>query len=237
LYYAEVELGTPNTTFLVALDTGSDLLWVPCDCKQCASIRNVTGQDIPNLRPYSPGNSSTSKQVTCDSTFCEQPANTCSAAAASNNGSCPYVVSYVSANTSSSGVLVEDVVHLTREAPGPGAATEALQATIVFGCGQVQTGAFLTGAGFDGLLGLGMDNVSVPSVLAASGVVASNSFSMCFSDDGVGRINFGDAGSAGQSETPFVLRSTKSVRHSVDVHLACAAQRSLLADRLILCGK
>lgn len=24
--------------FLVALDTGSDLFWVPCDCSQCASI-------------------------------------------------------------------------------------------------------------------------------------------------------------------------------------------------------
>ncbi|RRT75243.1 hypothetical protein B296_00029627 [Ensete ventricosum] len=37
LHYAFVELGTPNVTFLVALDTGSDLFWVPCDCQQCAS--------------------------------------------------------------------------------------------------------------------------------------------------------------------------------------------------------
>ncbi|RCV23230.1 hypothetical protein SETIT_4G282300v2 [Setaria italica] len=203
LYYAQVALGTPNATFLVALDTGSDLFWVPCDCKQCAPLSGG-GNATAELRPYSPRLSSTSKQVTCDSAFCDRP-NACSAA---TNGSCPYGVRYVSANTSSSGVLVQDVLHLTREGPGPGAATEALQAPIVFGCGQVQTGAFLDGAGFDGLLGLGMDRVSVPSVLAARGLVASNSFSMCFSDDGVGRINFGDAGSPGQSETRFIARST-----------------------------
>lgn len=37
LHYAVVALGTPNVTFLVALDTGSDLFWVPCDCRQCAA--------------------------------------------------------------------------------------------------------------------------------------------------------------------------------------------------------
>ncbi|XP_066371449.1 aspartyl protease family protein 1-like, partial [Miscanthus floridulus] len=204
LYYAVVELGTPNATFLVALDTGSNLFWVPCDCKQCASIANVTGQAATRLRPYSPRGSSTSKQVTCDNALCDRP-NACSAA---TNGSCPYVVRYVSANTSTSGVLVQDVLHLTRERPGAAAAAgEALQAPVVFGCGQVQTGDFLDGVAFDGLMGLGRDKVSVPSVLAASGLVASDSFSMCFGDDGVGRINFGDAGSRGQGETPFTGRS------------------------------
>lgn len=38
LYYAVVALGTPNVTFLVALDTGSDLFWVPCDCINCAPL-------------------------------------------------------------------------------------------------------------------------------------------------------------------------------------------------------
>ncbi|CAL5040521.1 unnamed protein product [Urochloa decumbens] len=200
LHYAEVSLGTPNATFLVALDTGSDLFWVPCDCKQCAPLSgNGTGQDV--LKPYSPKLSSTSKQVTCADPLCDRP-NGCSAAA--TNGSCPYGVRYVSANTSSSGVLVRDVLHLTREAGGA-----AVEAPVVFGCGQVQTGLFLEGGAFDGLLGLGMDKVSVPSVLATSGLVASDSFSMCFSRDGHGRINFGDAGGPGQSETPFVPRATR----------------------------
>ena len=73
----------------------------------------------------------------------------------------------------------------------------------------MQTGAFLDGAAVDGLLGLGMDKVSVPSVLHAAGLVASDSFSMCFSPDGLGRINFGDAGRRGQAETPFTVRNTQ----------------------------
>uniref|UniRef100_A0ACD5Y978 Uncharacterized protein n=1 Tax=Avena sativa TaxID=4498 RepID=A0ACD5Y978_AVESA len=204
LHYAEVAVGTPSTTFLVALDTGSNLFWVPCDCKHCAPMANnasMPPRGSPELQPYSPRNSSTSKPVSCDDALCDQP-NAC---AATNSSSCPYTVSYVSANTSSSGVLVEDVLHLTRESV---VGSETVEAAVVLGCGQEQTGAFLDGAAEDGLLGLGIDKVSVPSVLAAGGLVASDSFSMCFSPDGYGRINFGDAGRSGQAETPFIVRNT-----------------------------
>ncbi|KAG2572436.1 hypothetical protein PVAP13_7KG178900 [Panicum virgatum] len=192
LHYAEVEVGTPSSKFLVALDTGSDLFWLPCECKVC--VNTTTGL------PYSPSRSSTSKAVPCGHPLCERP-DACGAGAAgtgSSSSSCPYEVKYVSANTGSSGVLVEDVLHLV---DGGG---KAVQAPIVFGCGQVQTGDFLRGAAAGGLMGLGMDKVSVPSALASSGLVGSDSFSMCFSRDGVGRINFGDAGSPDQAETPFI---------------------------------
>lgn len=54
LHYAVVALGTPNVTFLVALDTGSDLFWVPCDCIKCAPLAS------PNygVRTASPTSSS-----------------------------------------------------------------------------------------------------------------------------------------------------------------------------------
>ena len=42
LHYTVIDVGTPNTSFLVALDTGSDQLWIPCQCKQCASTSNVS---------------------------------------------------------------------------------------------------------------------------------------------------------------------------------------------------
>ncbi|CAM0949492.1 unnamed protein product [Alopecurus aequalis] len=201
LHYAEVAVGTPSAKFLVALDTGSNLFWVPCDCKHCAPLSNNASTGGPELRPYSPRQSSTSKTVGCDHALCDRP-NAC---AATNTSSCPYTVRYVSANTSSSGVLVEDVIHLTRERESvPGG--ETVQAAVVLGCGQEQTGAFLDGAAVDGLLGLGIGKVSVPSVLAAGGLVSSDSFSMCFSPDGLGRINFGDAGLRGQAETPFIVR-------------------------------
>ncbi|XP_031258790.1 aspartyl protease family protein 1-like, partial [Pistacia vera] len=71
-------------------------------------------------------------------------------------------------------------------------------------CGRVQTGLLLDGAAPNGLFGLGMAKQSVPSILASQGLIP-NSFSMCFSTDGLGRINFGDQGSSGQGETPFSL--------------------------------
>jgi len=37
LHYTTVEIGTPGVKFMVALDTGSDLFWVPCDCTRCAA--------------------------------------------------------------------------------------------------------------------------------------------------------------------------------------------------------
>ncbi|KAL6603322.1 hypothetical protein ACP70R_043683 [Stipagrostis hirtigluma subsp. patula] len=184
-YFAEVAVGTPPTTFLVALGTGSELFWVPC-----GAPANATAQGEAELRRYSPRMSSTSKTVPCGHTLCYQPC-----ARAGNGSSCPYTLG------DSSGVLVEDVLHLTRE--GPGGA--AVKAPVVFGCAQEHTGHF-----FQGTLGLGMNKISVPSVLASSGLVASDSFSMCFSHDGVGRINFGDAGSRGQDETRFIVDSAQA---------------------------
>ncbi|XP_072968328.1 aspartyl protease family protein 1-like [Typha angustifolia] len=189
LNYAFVELGTPKKNFLVALDTGSDLFWVPCDCEQCApaQYRNVT------FNIYSPSNSTTSKLVPCSSSLCELQSS-CSGA----SSSCPFEVQYLSVNTSSSGILVEDVLYLTTETASP----DVVPASVVFGCGRVQTGAFLADVAPNGLFGLGLSNISIPSILSSQGLI-SNSFSMCFGTDGYGRITFGDKGSTDQSETPF----------------------------------
>jgi hypothetical protein len=44
LHYANVSVGTPSVSFLVALDTGSNLLWLPCDCSSCVhSLRSPSG--------------------------------------------------------------------------------------------------------------------------------------------------------------------------------------------------
>ena len=66
----------------------------------------------------------------------------------------------------------------------------------------MQTGSFLDVAAPDGLFGLGLEKISVPSILSREGYTA-NSFSMCFRQDGNGRIDFGDKGSLDQEETPF----------------------------------
>ncbi|OMO55756.1 Peptidase A1 [Corchorus capsularis] len=198
LHYANVSVGTPALSFMVALDTGSDLFWLPCDCSSCVQgLKTADGQEI-DFSIYSPNTSSTSSNVLCSSDKCEQ-AKRCP----SSQSDCPYQVLYLSNGTSSTGYLVDDVLHLVTDSDK----TKAVDANITFGCGQVQTGSFLNGAAPNGLFGLGMDNISVPSILAKE-KVTSNSFSMCFGSDGVGRITFGDKGTSDQGETPFNLRKT-----------------------------
>ncbi|XP_017246693.1 aspartyl protease family protein 1 [Daucus carota subsp. sativus] len=192
LHYTMVSLGTPGMKFMVALDTGSDLFWVPCDCTQCAPIEDAPDDSDFELSIYSPVRSSTSKKVTCGNSFCTHQ-NSCGIL---NN--CPYSVSYVSSETSTSGILMEDVLHFKSE----DRKQEAVETYITFGCGQVQTGSFLDVAAPDGLFGLGLEKISVPSILSREGYTA-NSFSMCFRQDGNGRIDFGDKGSLDQEETPF----------------------------------
>lgn len=53
-----------------------------------------------------------------------------------------------------------------------------------------------------------MNEISVPSILSSEGLIR-NSFSMCFGQDGVGRISFGDLGSNDQQETPFSVNPSK----------------------------
>ncbi|XP_064957887.1 aspartyl protease family protein 1-like [Musa acuminata AAA Group] len=158
LPYAFLKLGTPNVTFLVALDTGSDLFWVACDCHQCA----VAKFDNFEFDIYSTSNSSTSQKITCNNSLCDNQ-NACTA----ETSSCPNIVQYLSANTSTSGVLVEDVPYLMTEDETP----RIVEAPIA--------GAFLDGP--------------------------AQSFSMCFGDDGLGRINIGDKGSWDQQEAAFII--------------------------------
>ncbi|XP_061998746.1 aspartyl protease family protein 1-like [Rosa rugosa] len=195
LHYANVSVGTPRTSYLVALDTGSDLLWLPCDCISCVKGVNTSDGEVVDFDIYSPNKSTTSKKVPCNSTYCEQQQR-CS----TPSSDCLYSINYLSANTSSSGIVVEDVLHLTTD----DAKLKGVEAPIAFGCGRYQTGIFLSGAAPNGLLGLGMDGVSIPSMLAKQGL-ASDSFSMCFGIDGSGRIRFGDNGSVDQPETPFYV--------------------------------
>uniref|UniRef100_A0A7N2M1W6 Peptidase A1 domain-containing protein n=1 Tax=Quercus lobata TaxID=97700 RepID=A0A7N2M1W6_QUELO len=143
-----------------------------------------------NLNIYSPSASSTSEKAPCNiSTLCDQ--NQCLSA----SSDCAYTYGYVD-GSSNSGILVEDVLHLITDDNQ----LKAVEAQITFGCAQN-----LVDGTVNGLLGLGIDDLSVPSILVRKGL-DSNSFSMCFGPDHEhGRITFGDGGSLDQKETPFTI--------------------------------
>ncbi|KAM1047605.1 hypothetical protein ACFX2C_026941 [Malus domestica] len=207
LHYANVSVGTPSASYLVTLDTSSNMLWLPCDCSSCVRGFQTSNGHVVAFKIYSPNTSSTSEQIYCNSAFCSQPQRCTSASSA-----CKYRIKYRSNKTSSTGVLVEDVLHLSTD----DAQQKDVPARIPFGCGKDQTGIFLEGTAPNGLLGLGMGDVSIPSILAGQGL-ALNSFSMCFGLDGIGRIRFGDNGSQGQAETPLNRESHSSPTYSITI--------------------
>lgn len=216
LYYTWVDVGTPNTSFLVALDTGSDLFWVPCDCIECAPLSGYHGSLDRDLRIYKPAESTTSRHLPCSHELC-----LLGSGCANPKQPCPYSIDYFSENTTSSGLLIEDTLHLdSREGHVP------VNASVIIGCGRKQSGSYLDGIAPDGLLGLGMADISVPSFLARAGLVR-DSFSMCFKEDDSGRIFFGDQGVSTQQSTPFVPLYGKFQTYVVNVEKSCIGHKCL----------
>ncbi|MCO5611494.1 hypothetical protein L7F22_065747 [Adiantum nelumboides] len=203
LHYSLINIGTPSKTFLVALDTGSDLLWVPCNCQQCSTTNwaayGLQTQDF-DFAVYNQSGSSTSKSLPCTSSLCS---NTLTSTTSCTSGAqtCNYVITYMSSGTSTSGHIVQDLLYLNYEASTGGNTSTP----IYFGCGEVQTGDLVKGVAPNGLFGLGPEAISVPSTLARNGIISSNSFSMCFSDsDSSGRLVFGVEALEGIPITPLV---------------------------------
>ncbi|GAV77816.1 Asp domain-containing protein [Cephalotus follicularis] len=214
LYYTWIDIGTPNVSYLVALDTGSDLLWLPCDCVRCAplSASNYNTLDR-DMNEYNPSASSTSKQLPCSHWLCALGPN-CN----SSKQPCPYTINYDTEDTSSSGLLVEDTIHLASGRDDT--LNTSVPASVILGCGMKQSGVYLDGTAPDGLMGLGLGEISVPSLLAKAGLVR-NSFSMCFGMDDSGRIFFGDQGPTTQQSTSFMPSDGKYITYIVGVEACC----------------
>ncbi|KAL9278999.1 Aspartic proteinase-like protein 1 [Arabidopsis thaliana] len=225
LHYTWIDIGTPSVSFLVALDTGSNLLWIPCNCVQCAPLTSTYYSSLAtkDLNEYNPSSSSTSKVFLCSHKLCDS-ASDCE----SPKEQCPYTVNYLSGNTSSSGLLVEDILHLTyntnnRLMNG----SSSVKARVVIGCGKKQSGDYLDGVAPDGLMGLGPAEISVPSFLSKAGLMR-NSFSLCFDEEDSGRIYFGDMGPSIQQSTPFLqLDNNKYSGYIVGVEACCIGNSCL----------
>ncbi|KAH1073563.1 hypothetical protein J1N35_025891 [Gossypium stocksii] len=220
LHYTWIDIGTPNVSFLVALDVGSDLLWVPCDCVQCAPLSASYYSSLDrDLSEYRPSGSSSSRHVPCSHQLCESSLN-----CKSSKQQCPYTIDYYTENTSSSGLLVEDTLHLA--SVDDHKLNTSVQASVIIGCGMKQSGGYLDGVAPDGLMGLGPGEISVPSVLAKAGLIR-NSFSMCFDDEDSGRIYFGDKGPPTQESTHFLPSDGKYETYIVGVEASCIGNSCL----------
>ncbi|KAH1216044.1 Aspartic proteinase-like protein 1 [Glycine max] len=186
------------------------LLW------QCALLDR-------DLNQYRPSLSNTSRHLPCGHKLCDVH-SFCKG----SKDPCPYEVQYASANTSSSGYVFEDKLHLTSD--GKHAEQNSVQASIILGCGRKQTGDYLHGAGPDGVLGLGPGNISVPSLLAKAGLI-QNSFSICLDENESGRIIFGDQGHVTQHSTPFLPMYGKFIAYMVGVESFCVGSLCLKETR------
>ncbi|CAE6075859.1 unnamed protein product [Arabidopsis arenosa] len=209
LHYANVSVGTPATWFLVALDTSSDLFWLPCNCGTTC-IHDLKDAGFPESVPlnlYTPNASTTSSSILCNDKRCFG-----SGKCSSPESICPYQIAF-SSTTVTTGTLLQDVLHLVTEDED----LKPVNANVTLGCGQNQTGFLQKNIAVNGVLGLGMKEYSVPSLLAKANITA-NSFSMCFGRiiGVVGRISFGDKGYTDQEETPLVSLET-STAYGVNV--------------------
>ncbi|KAJ4839930.1 hypothetical protein Tsubulata_008567 [Turnera subulata] len=210
LHYTWIDIGTPNASFLVALDAGSDYFWLPC----APVLFGAPIMQDRDLSEYNPSLSSSSKQLSCSHQLCELGSN-----CKHLDDPCPYIAKYNDLdNTSSSGFLVEDHLHLA--SLGQRGSRKSVQASVIIGCGRKQSGSYLDGAAPDGLMGLGPGNISVPRLLAKAGLIR-DSFSICFDEDSSGRILFGDQGHASQQSSPLLPIDGDYVGYFVGVETFC----------------
>ncbi|KAI5405999.1 aspartic proteinase-like protein 1 isoform X2 [Lathyrus oleraceus] len=168
-----------------------------------------------DLNEYSPSSSLSSKHLSCSHRLCDMGSN-----CKTSKQQCPYTINYMSENTSSSGLLVEDILHLQSGDGSGSSSNSSVQASVLVGCGMKQSGEYLNGNAPDGLIGLGPGESSVPSFLAKSGLI-HDSFSLCFNEDDSGRLFFGDQGSTVQQSTPFLPLDGLFSTYIVGVEACC----------------
>lgn len=93
---------------------------------RCSLVYGASIMQDRDLNEYSPARSSTSKNLPCGHELCDSSSN-----CRSSTQSCPYTVEYYSANTSSSGMLFEDILLLSSISAT--ASNTSLQASIILG--------------------------------------------------------------------------------------------------------
>uniref|UniRef100_I1PYH0 Peptidase A1 domain-containing protein n=2 Tax=Oryza glaberrima TaxID=4538 RepID=I1PYH0_ORYGL len=154
-YFAQVGVGTPATTALMVLDTGSDVVWL-----QCAPCRHCYAQ---SGRVFDPRRSRSYAAVDCVAPICRRLD---SAGCDRRRNSCLYQVAYGDGSVTAGDFASETLTF----------ARGARVQRVAIGCGHDNEGLFIAASG---LLGLGRGRLSFPTQIARS---FGRSFSYCLVD-------------------------------------------------------
>lgn len=94
---------------------------------RCSLVFGASIVQDRDLSEYSPSQSSTSKQLSCSHRLCDMGPN-----CKNPKQSCPYSINYYTESTSSSGLLVEDIIHLA--SGGDDTLNTSVKAPVIIGC-------------------------------------------------------------------------------------------------------
>ncbi|KQK18505.1 aspartyl protease family protein At5g10770 [Brachypodium distachyon] len=196
-YITRLGLGTPTTTYVMVVDSGSSLTWL--QCAPCAVSCH------PQAGPlYDPRASSTYAAVPCSAPQCaELQAATLNPSSCSGSGVCQYQASYGDGSFSF-GYLSKDTVSLSSSGSFPG---------FYYGCGQDNVGLFGRAAG---LIGLARNKLSLLSQLAPS---VGNSFAYCLPTSAAASAGYLSFGSNSDNKNPGKYSYTSMVSSSLDASL------------------
>ena len=191
-YLLNYSVGTPPVPKLAIADTGSDLIWL--QCKPCIKCYNQTAP------LFYPEMSTTYKTVSCTSSLCKSPYNSCSI----DGTRCQYSVEYGDGSFSEGDIAVETITLGSTTGH-----SVTLRKTII-GCGHNNGGTF--NANGSGIVGLGGGAVSLVSQLDSS---IDGKFSYCLipltsQGDTTSKLNFGSnavVSGSGAVSTPIVPKN------------------------------
>ncbi|KAK4592776.1 hypothetical protein RGQ29_017073 [Quercus rubra] len=156
-YLLNYSVGTPPVPKLAIADTGSDLIWL--QCKPCIKCYNQTAP------LFYPEMSTTYKTVSCTSSLCKSPYNSCSI----DGTRCQYSVEYGDGSFSEGDIAVETITLGSTTGH-----SVTLRKTII-GCGHNNNDTVESKAS-TGIVGLGGGKASLVSQLHSS---IGGKFSYC----------------------------------------------------------
>ncbi|GLU01214.1 hypothetical protein SLE2022_185300 [Rubroshorea leprosula] len=186
-YIVTVGLGTPKKDLSLVFDTGSDLTWT--QCQPC--VRYCYQQKEPI---FDPSQSKSYLNISCSSSICGSLSSATGNPPACSSSTCVYKIGYGD-KSFSVGFFGRERLTLT---------SADIFDHFLFGCGENNQGLF---RGAAGLLGLGRNELSLPSQIAQK---YNKVFSYCLpsSTSSTGYLSFGNSGISNSVKfTPLVTLS------------------------------